>query len=60
MSKPEAYGVFLHSSGRQGGYVVRSKRDGSYASPYNSQRPQREFRRESDAQRYADKLNGYR
>jgi len=42
------HGVFLHSSGEQGGYVVRTIWNGSAAAPYQL------------AQKMADKLNAPR
>ena len=54
------WGVFQHSSGPQGGYVVRSVDENGRATDlknYGSQTPLKVFKRESAAQRFADKLN---
>jgi hypothetical protein len=51
------YGVFLHSSGELGGYVVRTIYKGWTPAPYSSRTAVRTFKRESAAQTYADKLN---
>jgi len=58
------YGVFVHSSGSQGGYVVRegNTRDGQsnwYPSPYSGASPVKEYHQRSAAQKHADRLNGY-
>ncbi len=53
------YGVFLHSTGKSGGYVVRTiYSSGRAANPYNNASPMRTFKRKNAAQNYADKLNG--
>jgi hypothetical protein len=51
------YAVYLHSSVKQGGYVVRTRHDGSAAAPYLRAQPVKVFKRESAAQAHADKLN---
>ena len=58
------YGVFVHSSGKDGGYVVRSgskRDDGGYyfPSPYGDADPIAVATSQKIAQKKADKLNGY-
>jgi hypothetical protein len=60
----QRYGVFVHSSGAAGGYVVRTgylQPDGSvcWPSPYKGRQPVngKVYRRERAAQQAADKLN---
>jgi len=58
------YGVFEHSSGPQGGYVVRIGErldDGSlyFPMPYQHTTPKAISKSEKLAQRQADKLNGF-
>lgn len=58
------YGVFQHSSGAQGGYVVRSgerRDDGSlyFAMPYQHVEPVAVSKSQKLAQRKADQLNGF-
>lgn len=58
------YGVFQHSSGPQGGYVVRSgerREDGTYyfAMPYQHETPLSVSKSQKLAQRDADKRNGF-
>jgi hypothetical protein len=53
----KTFGVYLHSSGTQGGYVVRTMRDGTAAAPYLHVRPVHTYKREYLAQLMADKLN---
>lgn len=48
------YGVFQHSSGPQGGFVVRTM--DRLLDPYHTMKPVRVFKREADAQRHANKL----
>lgn len=50
----DGYAVVQHSSGPQGGYVVRPM---PLMAPYRNVRPERTYRRRRDAERYADKLN---
>ncbi len=52
------YAVVLHSSGEQGGFVVRTMYGGWIPAPYSSTVPEAVYKREAAAQRYADKLNG--
>ena len=56
----KTYGVFLHSSGEHGGYVVRTMHDGSAASPYLHVRPVHTYRASQAhlALGMAEKLNG--
>lgn len=54
------FGVFLHSTGESGGYVVRSLIDGRAAAPYGDESPVAIRKRESAAQRVADGLNAPR
>jgi hypothetical protein len=54
----KTYGVFQHSSGPQGGFVVRTLHDGWVASPYNAADAVATYKRENAAQQYADKRNG--
>jgi len=57
----KTFGVFLHSSGEQGGYVVRTAYDGWTPAPYNKAKPVHSgYRSEKLAQRMADKLNADR
>lgn len=51
------YGVYLHSSGEQGGYVVRTMWDGWCPKPYSHAKPLRVYKRKSAAEKYADRLN---
>lgn len=58
------YGVFQHSSGKDGGYVVRTgekRADGSYyfPQPYQDARPIAVGKSKAAAQKKADKMNGY-
>jgi hypothetical protein len=58
------YGVFVHSSGANGGYVVRSgykRDDGSvrWPEPYNSKSPVKTYSNQKVAQKHADRLNGF-
>ena len=63
MSEVRTYGVFPHSSGPEGGFVVRTMLDGTAAAPYLHAVPVRlpggvaVFKREKTAQRCADRLN---
>jgi hypothetical protein len=59
-TEEKTYGVFVHSSGKNGGYVVRTMYNGWTPSPYSSSLVLRAFRRESAAQRHADNLNTVR
>jgi hypothetical protein len=58
--KPHAitYCVVQHSTGPQGGYVVRTAVDGWIAAPYSQAEKLAEYKRESAAQKLADRLNG--
>ena len=56
-SQDKTYGVFAHSSGPNGGYVVRTLRNGWVAAPYSATDALRVFKREAIARRHADKLN---
>lgn len=54
------WGVFQHSSGPQGGFVAREgwrNDDGSthYPTPYNTTRPLKEYKRQSDADKDANR-----
>jgi hypothetical protein len=58
MSGTKTYGVFLHSSGEQGGFVVRTMYDGWTPAPYSTAKPVHSgYRSEKLAQLMADKLN---
>jgi hypothetical protein len=57
MADEKTYGVFVHSSGRDGGYVVRTVFNGWTPSPYSTEQALRIFKREASAQRDADKRN---
>lgn len=52
------YGVFLHSSGEQGGWVVRTMYDGWTPAPYSHAEPVATYKRMYAAEKYADRLNG--
>lgn len=54
----EDFAVFQHSSGPAGGYVVRSRTDGTAAAPYRDAEPVRVSRDAAACQRWADSLNG--
>ena len=51
------FGVFQHSSGELGGFVVRTIYDGWTPAPYRTEDAVITFKRESSAQHQADKLN---
>lgn len=51
------YGVYLHSSGAYGGYVVRTRYDGWCPAPYKHAEPVKVYQHEKAAQKWADKLN---
>ncbi len=51
------YGVFLHSSGVQGGWVVRTVYDGWVPAPYKIGDCVHEYKREHAAQALADRMN---
>jgi len=53
------FGVFLHSSGAQGGYVVRTMHNGWAPAPYSKAKPVHTYRANQAklAQKMADKLN---
>lgn len=53
------YGIYLHSSGESGGYVVRTRYDGWCPAPYSDASPIAVYKRLHAAEKYADKLNGY-
>lgn len=58
------YGVFVHSSGPNGGYVTRTgttREDGSYYfdPPYRDAKPVAVSKSRKLADRKADKLNGF-
>ena len=53
----KTFGVFEHSSGPQGGFVVRTIYDGWCPYPYSNSEPVKVYQREHAAQRYADHLN---
>ena len=54
----KTYGVFLHSSGEQGGFVVRTIYDGWAPAPYSTAKPVHTYRKSRKlAQAMADKLN---
>ncbi len=52
------YGVYQHSSGPQGGFVVKEQQDGRvvHGHLYDHATPVKVFRHKAPAQRYADKL----
>ncbi|HKB40461.1 MAG TPA: hypothetical protein VKD72_28815 [Gemmataceae bacterium] len=52
------FGVFVHSTGPQGGIVVRTMINGEAAAPYRAEDALRVYKRKVFAQRYADRLNG--
>ncbi len=52
----KTYGVFVHSSGKVGGYVVRTQYNGWTPSPYDSSQALRVFERESSAQQAAGRM----
>ena len=60
MEDEKTFGVFLHSSGPQGGYVVRTMYGGWCPAQYSDQKPVHTYRatQEKLAQKMADKLNG--
>lgn len=57
MPETQTFGVFVHYSGPQGGYVVRGIYDGWTPWPYRTSDAVRIYKRKHAAQAYADKLN---
>jgi hypothetical protein len=55
--RPKSYGVFQHSSGLNGGFVVRTIYGDWTPSPYSTEQALRTFKSERGAQNHADKLN---
>jgi hypothetical protein len=54
-----SYGVYQHSSGPQGGFVVKELEDGRvvHGHLYDAATPVATYRHKAPAQRFADKLN---
>jgi hypothetical protein len=57
MPEEKTFGVFVHSTGPQGGHVVRAIYGGWTPNPYSAAQALRIFKSERGAQNHADKLN---
>ena len=57
MEEVKTYGVYVHSSGASGGYVVRTRYNDWCPSPYCGLTPVAVYKTEKAAQRKADSLN---
>lgn len=57
MPETTTYGVYLHSSGAQGGFVPRTQYDGIAPNPYSRAQAIRVFKTMHGAETFAAKLN---
>lgn len=57
MSDQVTYGVYLHSTGRQGGFVPRTQYDGIAPNPYSQAQPVKVCKTMLGAETFAEKLN---